>query len=296
MVVSMRSLMDPIYRAIESGDLESFGSQLRPDVFMFTPEAEGVFLSRAEVISFAAEKVGLIRSVPGGIRLEAEPVTSGEDSGGRAAWVFDLVSIWVGEPDSVLPTRVRVTALLTREADGWRVAACYWSLPFVTQAEQDAVKHAGLLDPGLPVPESGGAPVAPYVAALIQAFDEPRLLPGLYSTRQDHATIGSVVDEVFLGPAGRAAWQEFVGFVSSFTLRGRCAPPRSPKTWDGSRRTSISGNHRRPIGSSTSGCVRASIGASPSPTTPYLEGSMQRPSADGRYCVTALWPPWRREG
>ena len=70
------------------------------------------------------------------------------------------------------------------------------------------------------MPESSGASAAPYVAALIQALDEPRLLPGLYSTRQDHATIGSVVDEVFLGPAGKAAWQEFVGFVSSFILRG----------------------------------------------------------------------------
>ena len=115
MVGSMRSLMDPIYRAIESGDLESLGSQVCADVFMFTPEAEGVFLSREEVITFASERVGLIGSSSGGIRLEAEPVTTGEDAGGRGAWAFDLVSIWVGEPTKVLPMRVRVTALLTRE-------------------------------------------------------------------------------------------------------------------------------------------------------------------------------------
>lgn len=129
-------------------------------------------------------------------------MTSGEDPGGLAAWVFDSVSFWGGEPEEVLPTRVRVTALLTRAADGWRVAAAYWSLPFVTQAEQDAVKHAGQLDAGMAIPESQGASAAPFAAALFQALDEPRLLPALYSTSQDHATIGSVVDEVSLGATG----------------------------------------------------------------------------------------------
>jgi hypothetical protein len=57
-------------------------------------------------------------------------------------------------------------------------------------------------------------------AALTGALQEPRLLPELYSTREDHATIGSVIDEVFVGPAGRAAWQEFVGYVSDYTLKG----------------------------------------------------------------------------
>jgi hypothetical protein len=219
MVDSMPSLMDPVYRAVESGDLDSFAQLLCDDVFVFTPEAEGVLLSREQALTFAAERFELVGAFRDGVRLEAETVTSGKDPGEKAAWVFDLVSIWVGRPEAVLPVRVRVTALLTREADVWRVAACYWSLPFDTQAEQDALKHAGQLVPGIPLAEPGAA-APPFEAALVEALEEPHLLPGLYSARPDHATIGSVVDEVFLGAAGRTAWQEFVGFVSSFALRG----------------------------------------------------------------------------
>jgi hypothetical protein len=119
-----------------------------------------------------------------------------------------------------MQAQVRVTALLRRELDRWRIAACYWSLPFATQAEQDAVKHAGQLEPGLPLEEVITDGAQPLADALTGALQEPRLLPELYSTRGDHATIGSVIEEVFVGPAGRAAWEEFVGYVSDYTLRG----------------------------------------------------------------------------
>ena len=93
-------------------------------------------------------------------------------------------------------------------------------LPFATQAEQDAVKHAGQLEPGLPLEEVITDEAQPLAAALTGALKEPPLLPALYSTRGDHATVGSVIDEVFVGPAGRAAWEEFVGYVSDYMLRG----------------------------------------------------------------------------
>jgi hypothetical protein len=46
-------------------------------------------------------------------------------------------------------------------------------------------------------------------------------------------TIGSVVDEVFLGDAGRSAWAEFVEYVTAFHLRGplRAAVPGSDVAW-----------------------------------------------------------------
>jgi hypothetical protein len=50
------------------------------------------------------------------------------------------------------------------------------------------------------------------------AGKEPSLLLTLYSARHDHATIGSVTEEVFVGPAGRAAWEEFVQHVSTFEV------------------------------------------------------------------------------
>src|SRR5205807_666545 len=57
--------------------------------------------------------------------------------------------------------------------------------------------------------------------------------PELYSTGNDHVTIGSVTDEVFVGPAGRAAWEEFVQYVHAFTLRGdmRCELVTSDAGW-----------------------------------------------------------------
>ena len=60
----------------------------------------------------------------------------------------------------------------------------------------------------------------PLVDALRAALDQPELLPGLYSTRDDHVTIGSVVDEVFVGGTARAAWEEFVQHVTAYTPRG----------------------------------------------------------------------------
>lgn len=229
----MSSLLDSVYQAVAAGELDEFARQLREDVFVCTPEADGVLLSREEVTGAAAEWFSSIRALPGGIRLEAETLASGQSPDGNAAWLFDVVSIRVGEHEDVLPIRVRVTAVLTRTTGAWRVASCYWSLPFGTQAEQDAVKHAGRLDAGMLLPEGVDPPARPLETALVQALEEPRRLPDLYSVSPGHATIGSVVDEVFLGDAGRAAWREFVQYVSSFTLRGpvRAAQVNQDVAW-----------------------------------------------------------------
>ena len=65
--------------------------------------------------------------------------------------------------------------------------------------------------------------------ALTRALAQPQLLPDLYSTCDDHVTIGSVVEEVFVGSAGRAAWQEFVLYVTAFAPRGpMCAALVAP--------------------------------------------------------------------
>jgi hypothetical protein len=114
---------------------------------------------------------------------------------------------------------IRCTALLVLDGT-WRIAAAYWSIPFESQAAQDAVKRSGDLEPGMEL-EAAVAPAArPLADALQRALNNPELLPGLYSTRSDHVTLGSVVDEVFLGAAGQGAWAEFVEHVSTFELRG----------------------------------------------------------------------------
>jgi ketosteroid isomerase-like protein len=216
----VKSLLEPVYRAVESGDFGGLQESMCDDVFMFTPEAGGVLASREAVVAYARRRLGPLRSSGTALALNVGSSKSGTDPSGRGAWVFDQVDVNIARRGVDMQAKVRVTALLKRELDRWRLAACYWSLPFATQAEQDAVKHAGQLEPGLPLEELITDEAQPLAAALTTALQEPRLLPELYSTREDHVTIGSVTDEIFVGPTGRAAWAEFVGYVSDYTLRG----------------------------------------------------------------------------
>ena len=114
---------------------------------------------------------------------------------------------------------IRLTTLLALDND-WRIAAAYWSVPFRTQADQDAVKRLGRLQPGRVLDEAVTDDAAHLVRALRSAIDEPRLLPDLYSTSDNQVTIGSVADEVFVGETGKAAWAEFVQYVTAFVPRG----------------------------------------------------------------------------
>src|SRR6266542_6268616 len=88
-------VLDALYRAIESFDASAVRAALRPDVFVFTPTADGLLTSADAVV---------------------------------------------------------------KDIEGWSRAVA---------------RH--------------------------NALREPRRIPALYSTRADHVTIGSVVDEIFLG-------------------------------------------------------------------------------------------------
>jgi hypothetical protein len=213
-------VLDALYRAIESFDASAARATLRPDVFVFTPTADGVLMSADSVVEDITQWSRALLRRNATLQLRATRRTVGVSPSGQGAWIFDdVIAEGVSEGATSCSVPIRVTALLVSE-DGWRVAAAYWSVPFPTQDDQDAVKHAGALASGNALSESVGEGTAELVDALRRAMAEPRRIPALYSVRDDHVTLGSVVEEVFLGAAGQAAWTEFVEYVTAFVPRG----------------------------------------------------------------------------
>ena len=162
-------VLDALYRAIESFDASAVRAALQPDVFVFTPTADGVLTSADAV---ARDVEGWSRAVvrrKATLQLRATRRTVGASPSGRGAWVFgDIVAEALSDRGALCTVPIRVTALLVSD-DGWRVAAAYWSVPFPTQDDQDAVKHAGDLAPGNALNESVGEGAAELVAALRRA-------------------------------------------------------------------------------------------------------------------------------
>jgi hypothetical protein len=200
----MDDVMVGLYAAIESDDEDALRVLVRPDAFVMTAAADGVLVSADAVIAD-------IRRWRNGCKFEITASTTGTTASEDARWVFD--QLVVGH------VPVRVTALLTRDSS-WRLAAAYWSIPYATQEEQNATKASGKLEPGVELVDSVATDAQPLEHALRAAMSRPAILPALYSTDQDHVTIGSVTDEVFVGPAGKAAWEEFVRHVHAFAFRG----------------------------------------------------------------------------
>lgn len=213
-------VLDALYRAVESNHPERLRTALRPDAFVFTPTADGVLTSAELVVADIQRWLDAVTVRDATLRLRTESSLAGASASRQGIWVFEQVvaeAIQNGAVTCSVP--IRLTALLARDED-WRVAAAYWSVPFPTQDEQDEVKHAGALEPGRALHEATAPEAKAFVDALCAALEQPQLLPDLYSTRDAHITIGSVVDEVFLGDGGHAAWAEFVEHVHAFAPRG----------------------------------------------------------------------------
>jgi hypothetical protein len=215
-----RLVLDTAYRAFELGDWPTLGSVVRDDGFVMTPASSGVFTSADAVLEDLRTWHAWATAEGATVHVRVEPVVAGASPSGGAVWTFDQVAVERRRDGRLLGSaQVRVTALLAPDPD-WTVAAAYWSLPFGTQEEQDAEKMAGRLEPGITFDGTIAADVAALGDALRAALAEPARLPDLYRTDPHHVTIGSVTDEIFVGTAGRAAWQDFVVHVHDFTLRG----------------------------------------------------------------------------
>jgi hypothetical protein len=213
--------LDRVYRAIESFEAEVVRECLFTDVFLLTAEAGGMLDSAAAVAAEIGSRLESVRSSGSTLRISTASRLEGVSGSREGRWSFDQIVVeLVKEGATVQTVPIRVTALLARAEGEWRIAAGYWSVPFETQEEQDSAKHAGLLPPGDVLEERIGDTAGPLVERLTTALSQPRLLPELYSIGPDSVTIGSVVDEVFVGAAGQAAWEEFVKHVTAFVPRG----------------------------------------------------------------------------
>jgi ketosteroid isomerase-like protein len=218
--VTAEAAMDAFYRATESSDATRLASLLVPDAFVLSPTASGVMTSGEAVVRDLQRWTDGLGARGATLQLRLHDRLVGVGSASRCAWVFDqLVAQDVDGEVRPWSVPIRCTALLVLEGT-WRIAAAYWSIPFETQADQNALKQSGDLEPGVELEAAVAPDAIPLAARLQGALQRPELLPGLYSTRSDHVTLGSVVDEVFLGAAGQSAWTEFVEHVSAFELRG----------------------------------------------------------------------------
>jgi hypothetical protein len=212
--------LDRLYRAVESNDARRLRDAFRADAFVFTPTSDGVLTSADLVVEDIGRWHDAVDARRASLRLRADSVVVGSSPSASAVWVFDqIVADAIRNGAAICSVPIRLTALLVPD-DDWRIAAAYWSVPFSTQEEQDGIKHAGALEPGQVLAQAVPAEAQPLVDKLLAALGQPGLLPGLYSTGDDHVTIGSVTGEVFLGRTGRDAWAEFVHHVTSFVPRG----------------------------------------------------------------------------
>ena len=125
----------------------------------------------------------------------------------------------MGAQEISLSFPIRLTGLVVRDQD-WRLAAAYWSIPLRSNDYQYTLLEEGKLQAGVAL-ENQVAPEAQSLAqSLVQVMAQPHLMPELYSTREDAFTIGSTLDEFFLGAEGKNWVQEIVLLPLQFAVRG----------------------------------------------------------------------------
>lgn len=214
-------MLDALYRAVEDGNSSAVRESLTPDAFVLGPEADAVFESADAAATSLTSRLRVISDSDQAIEIRTGHRVIGTADDG-SGWVFDQITVATRDAGGHLlrELSVRVTALVSHGQSGPRVAAAYWSVPYETQAEQDAVKNAGRLQPGNEFRPRVDDAAEPLVGLLVEALADPRQLPELYSSCPEHVSLGSVTDEVFEGAAGRDIWQQFVRHVSVFVPRG----------------------------------------------------------------------------
>ncbi len=198
-----------LYAAIERGDVSAIGGLLTPGVFVLPGSAAAATEGREAVV--AALK---------GLHIRSTEMRSGASDSGRSSWVFDQIEVDVPGDDLLSgPVPARLTALLDDD-QGWRVRAAHWSIPLPSNAKQQELRSAGKLQGGARLEEFVPPEVGLLADRLRHAVNGDAPIPELYSVRDEAITIGSVTDEIFPGPAGKAAWEKFMDLDPRFEVRG----------------------------------------------------------------------------
>jgi ketosteroid isomerase-like protein len=210
--------LDALYEAARSGDQAALGALIAEDAFVLTETADGGRRGRDEIAR------ALIDAVHAGVRHAGSPQIKQRErsisvsASGRTAWAYERVDLVPSVGAAASAPSLRLTLLLTR-AHGWRLAAGHWSTP-ISNAASHALIDEGKLPMAVVLPEDVGADAEPFVAAIGEALASPQSIPSLYSTGGDVRAIGSAVDEVFVGPQVKPAWEEFIGYGPRLAWRG----------------------------------------------------------------------------
>jgi len=209
-----------LYEAIEARDLGPLEELLVEDAFALPGTADGGIVGRASVIEDLESRLARGRAAGAGLRLRVIESHAGASHTGSSAWVFDQIEVVTRLDGRVVGvTPVRVTALLSDE-DEWRLRAWYWSVPVESNEEQRALLHEGRLSPSVPLRESLPQPVRELAEMIARGIAGERDMSELVACGEDVVTIGSTVEEIYLGAQVRPAWQRFIALRPRSELRG----------------------------------------------------------------------------
>jgi ketosteroid isomerase-like protein len=209
-----------LYEAIEARDLDPFEELLADDVFALPGTAGGGVGGRAAVIEDLERRLARGRAARADLRLRVVESHAGASDTSASAWVFDQLEVDTRLDGRVVAiTPVRITGLLSDEG-GWRLRAVYWSVPVESNEEQRALLQEGRLAPSSPLRASLSRPVRELAEMVERGIAGERDMSELVSTREDVVTIGSTVEEIYLGADVRPAWQRFIALHPRSALRG----------------------------------------------------------------------------
>jgi ketosteroid isomerase-like protein len=215
---TIKAVVRELYAAIERKDLLRLGELAVADVFVLGAAADAVSIDRAQFVMDLRNQFE--RAKDAELRVQSSEIQVGLSDSGRSAWFFDqLVIDIVGDQGIPHSIPIRLTGLLVRDHD-WQLSAAYWSIPLSSNEYQFSLLQDGKIQPGAAL-ENQIAPAAqPLAQSLIEVMAHPHTMPELYSTREDAFTIGSTVDEVFLGAEGKNWIQQIALLPLKFAVRG----------------------------------------------------------------------------
>jgi ketosteroid isomerase-like protein len=226
--VAPQDAIEELYEALEGWDLAALEGLITPNVFVLPGTAEPAIEGARALVTELRQWLRRAERASVELRIRSLNRLSGASDSERSAWVFDQVEVEVLRNRTVAGTTpVRVTALLVDDR-GWRLAAIHWSIPTPSNEEQRNWLREGKLPAGVGLEQSMPPDLRPLAERLTRCLRDRQSLPELYSTRPEAVTIGSTIDEVFLGGSAKEAWKRFVDLQPRLAIRGGIRGAQTP--------------------------------------------------------------------
>ena len=215
---TIKAVVRELHGAIERKDVQRMGELVVPDVFVFGAAADAVSIGRDQFVTDLRSQFERLTDTE--LRVQSSEIQVGLCASGSSAWFFDRLVIDIrGDQEISHCVPIRLTGLLVRDQD-WRLAAAYWSIPLRSNEYQYSLLQEGKIHAGVALVGKVAPEAQPLAQDLVKAMAQPHSMPELYATREDAFTIGSTVDEVFLGAEGKDFIQQIVLLPLQFAVRG----------------------------------------------------------------------------